>query len=247
MTMTEQQLETYWLDGHVTVPDVFTAAEMDALVADMIDWGNEFLSGLGEQEKRWYLEDSPAGQAVLRKLDNPVFFRPSFRAIAGDPRLTSLVRQIIGDGLSVRFSQIFCKPPSIGGPKPMHQDNYYFGCDDRDGMVTAWLALDDATIENGCLHFADGSNKGPIYPHVAPEGRAFDLQLTPEDIAKQTMTPAPVPKGGISFHHGNTLHQSADNRSNRWRRAVAMHFVNDSTVFATPALPYDDSLIVAIA
>ena len=61
-------------------------------------------------------------------------------------------------------------------------------------------------------------------------------------LARQPMTPSPVLKGGVSFHHGNTFHQSGPNLSARWRRACALHYVRNDVVFATPALPYDHSL-----
>ena len=56
------------------------------------------------------------------------------------------------------------------------------------------------------------------------------------------MQPAPVRKGGVSFHHGNTFHQSGPNHSSKWRRACALHYVRNDVEFATPALPYDHSL-----
>ena len=109
-------------------------------------------------------------------------------------------------------------------------------------MVTAWIALDDATLENGCLYFGDGTNQGPVYPHFAPESEPFNLQLPPAILDKQPMQPAPVRKGGVSFHHGNTFHQSGPNHSTQWRRACALHYVRNDVEFATPALPYDHSL-----
>ncbi len=56
------------------------------------------------------------------------------------------------------------------------------------------------------------------------------------------MSPAPVRKGGVSFHHGNTFHASGPNHSTMWRRACALHFVANDNEFANPALPYDHSL-----
>ena len=110
--------------------------------------------------------------------------------------------------MSVYFSQIFFKAPEGGGPKPAHQDNFYFGPTDIEGVVTAWIALDDATLENGCLYFGEGTNLGPVYAHVAPADEPFNLQLPAAILDKQPMSPAPVRKGGVSFHHGNTFHQS---------------------------------------
>ena len=156
------------------------------------------------------------------------------------------VESLLGPGVSVYFSQIFFKPPEGGGPKPAHQDNFYFGPTDIEGVVTAWIALDDATLENGCLYFGDGTNLGPVYAHFAPESEPFNLQLPAAVLDKQPMTPAPVRKGGVSFHHGNTFHQSGPNHSTAWRRACALHYVRNDVEFATPALPYDNGLKLRI-
>ena len=243
--LTEDQIARYRETGHVTVEGLFSADEIAAALRDVDDWSREFLASLTEDRRAWYLEEG-AGGPRLRKLDNPVFERALFRELAGHPRLTRCVEQLIGPGLRVWFSQVFMKPPSGGGPKPVHQDNFYFGPSDLDGVVTAWLALDDATTENGCLYYAEGSNKKPVLDHFAPGGEPFNLQIPSEVASQYEMTPAPVKSGGVSFHHGNTLHQSSDNRSDRPRRAVAFHYVNAKTDFANPALEYDQHVIVGI-
>jgi ectoine hydroxylase-related dioxygenase (phytanoyl-CoA dioxygenase family) len=58
------------------------------------------------------------------------------------------------------------KPPTCGTAKPLHQDNYFFECTPHDSVLTAWIALDDATLENGCLHYIDGTHRGPLIPHT---------------------------------------------------------------------------------
>ncbi|MBI1313089.1 hypothetical protein GC176_17505 [bacterium] len=244
--LTQQQLDQYRETGHLTVEELLSADEVAAALRDVDDWSREFLASLPEEKRAWYLERETQS-AALRKLDNPVFERPVFRHMASQPRLLRCVEQLIGPGLRVWFSQIFMKPPGGGGPKPVHQDNFYFGPSNLDGVVTVWIALDDATVENGCLYYADRSNKGPVLDHVAPAGEPFNLQIPPEVASQYAMTPAPVRSGGVSFHHGNTLHQSSDNRSDRARRAVAFHYVNSQTGFANPALAYDESVIVDIS
>jgi ectoine hydroxylase-related dioxygenase (phytanoyl-CoA dioxygenase family) len=236
----------YFADGHVTVPGVFSQAEMAASIADIMAWGDNFIADLCDEDRSWYLDQSAISSQTLRKMDNPHFYRPAFAKLAADPRLVELIEGLIGPGISVYFSQIFFKPPKGGGPKPVHQDNYYFGPSDRDGVATAWIALDDATIENGCLFFGDGTHRGPIFDHVAPPDKPYDLQIPDEVASAHKMTPALVPKGGVSFHHGNTLHRSSDNNSAKWRRACALHYVSNSTRFATPALPYDDGVVMKI-
>jgi ectoine hydroxylase-related dioxygenase (phytanoyl-CoA dioxygenase family) len=246
MPLTPDQLASYGRAGHLTVPGVFTPAEMDAAIADIHEWGESFLAGLAPEQRRWYVDAGVTSATVLRKLDNPVFHRPAIRALARDPRLVGLVEDLIGAGVTVLFSQVFFKPPHGGGPKPVHQDNYYFGPRDRDAIVTAWIALDDADLENGCMAFGEGSHLGPVHDHVTPPGEPFNLQVPPEIASHVGMTPAPVPKGGVSFHHGTVFHQSADNNSARWRRACAVHYLRNDNALVRPALTYDETLFVRI-
>jgi len=245
--MNDIDLGFYRHQGHLTVNGVFRASEMAEVVRDIEQWGETFLAELPPEKRAWYLDGGVQSRAVLRKLDNPHAARPAVQMLARDRRLLDLVESIVGPGVSVYFSQIFFKPPEGGGPKPAHQDNYYFGPTDPEGVVTAWIALDDAHLNNGCLYFGDGTNQGPVYPHFAPEAEPYNLQLPADVLDRQPMTPAPVRCGGVSFHHGNTFHQSGPNRSADWRRACALHFVRNDVEFATPALPYDHTLKLRVS
>lgn len=245
--MDDFDLHYYRRQGHLTVNDVFQIDEMDALVRDIELWGESFLAALPQEQRVWYVDGGVSARTVLRKLDNPHAYRPSVQTLAHDPRLIALVEGFIGKGVSVYFSQIFFKPPEGGGPKPAHQDNFYFGPANPEGMVTAWVAMDDATLENGCLYFGDGTNLGPVYDHFAPESEPYNLQLPATILERQPMSPAPVRKGGVSFHHGNTFHSSSSNTSQKWRRACALHYVRNDNAFANPALPYDHSLKLQVS
>lgn len=245
--LSEADFAVYRHQGHLTVNGVFEPGEMDAVVRDIERWGESFLQDLPAEQRAWYVDDGVAARTVLRKLDNPHAHRKAVQSLARDPRLVSAVERFIGAGVSVYFSQVFFKPPGGGGPKPAHQDNFYFGPTDIEGVVTAWVALDDATLDNGCLYFGNGTIDGPVYPHFAPQNEPFNLQLPADLLARQPMTPAPVRKGGVSFHHGNTFHQSGPNHSEHWRRACALHYVHNDVEFASPALPYDHSLKLRIS
>ncbi len=247
MQINDSDLAIYRHSGHLTVPGVFDSTRTDAVVADIEQWGESFLAELPAEQRAWYVDGGVKARSVLRKLDNPHHHRDVVRQLAQAPALVALVESFIGPGVSVYFSQIFFKPPEGGGPKPAHQDNFYFGPNDQEGVVTAWVALDDATLENGCLYFGDGTNRGPVYPHEAPADEPYNLQLPAALLARQPMVPAPVMRGGVSFHHGNTFHQSGPNLSTRWRRACALHYVNHRTFFEHPALPYDHGLKLRIS
>ena len=240
--LTTSEVERFGVDGHLTVPRIFSDAEIDRAIADIQRWGDEFRRDLKPEQYSWYLEGDAAAQAAgaapLRKLDQPVAQREVFAELARHPRLVAIVEQLIGRGVTVAFSQVFMKPPEVGVPKPVHQDNFYFGPSDPDSMVTAWIALDEATEENGCLFYGDGSHRRGVVPHFAPSDQPFNLQI-PSDQLNCVMSPAPVRRGGVSLHHGNTFHQSSENRSQRWRRAAAFHYMRNDVHLATPALEYD--------
>ena len=244
--MAELNLEAYRRAGHVTLPGVFAPAEMDAAIADIERWGETFLAELPPGQRRWYVDAGVRSREVLRKLDNPHFHRASIGALARDARLVHRVESIIGRGVAVCFSQVFFKAPEGGGPKPAHQDNFYFGPRDPEALVTAWIAFDDATLENGCLYFGEGTHRGPVIRHFAPHGEPYNLQIPAAELARQAMSAAPVPKGGVSFHHGGVLHQSGPNLSTQWRRPCALHYVSNANEFTHPALPYDAAAFMKV-
>ena len=243
----QEQLSEFERNGHLTIAEVFDEETIRSALADVEAWSQEFLNSLPEDKRAWYLERNGSENSQLRKLDEPVFHRDIFQQMASSKRLVQIVEQLIGPGVNVFFSQVFCKPPEGGGPKPVHQDNYYFGPDNPEATLTVWCALDEATVENGCLFYGDGSHRGPIREHVAPDDQPFNLQIPDEKTGDYKMTPAPVPAGGVSIHHGNTWHQSSSNLSKHARRAVAMHYLRNDAELVRPALRYDPSVVVNVS
>jgi ectoine hydroxylase-related dioxygenase (phytanoyl-CoA dioxygenase family) len=102
--------------------------------------------------------------------------------------------------------------------------------------VTAWLALDDVDEANGCLRYIDGSHRGPILASRRLAARPHDMTPDPAliDLSRESL--APVKKGGVVFHHGNTLHASGPNTSARWRRAYSTHWLTAGTTCETDLL-----------
>ncbi|MCG8648711.1 MAG: phytanoyl-CoA dioxygenase family protein [Pirellulales bacterium] len=243
--LSAEQIRRFRQSGHLTVAEVFQAAEVRQMLADVEDWSQQFVRELTPEQRSWYAEKQSGSQTVLRKLDHPVFHRDVFRKFAASPKLVGMVEQLIGPGVNVFFSQVFMKPPEVGGPKPIHQDNFYFGPDHIDATLTAWIALDEATIENGCLHYGE-VHQPEVVPHIAPPDEPFNLQIPAEIAARYQLVPAPVPRGGVSFHHGNTPHQSSANRSQQARRAAAFHYLRNDAKLTHPALDYDPDFRVTI-
>ena len=111
--------------------------------------------------------------------------------------------------------------------------------DHPNSMVTVWIALDDVDEGDGYLLDGDDSNLRPILSHTAPEGQLFNLTIPADVVSTCHITPALVPHGGISFHHGNTLRGSDYNQSVGRRRAFAIHYGNGDTAPVDSTFTYD--------
>ena len=217
MALSELQRASYADRGHLTVEGVFRPDRMAAAIDDAGAWGATFQAQLDAAERAWYLDRVAAGE-VLRKLDNPVHERPLFRGLATEPVLLDMVANLIGPPAGIVFSQIFFKPPEGGGAKPAHQDNFYFGPDDRDGLVTAWIALDDATRENGCLWVIPGSHVHGDLPTLQGRG-VLDRLYTDLEQLPGLGDPLPLeaPAGSVVWFDGAVVHGSQTNHSDRRR------------------------------
>ena len=177
MKLTTEQINRYYNNGFITIEKVFDPFEMDQAIKAAHQWQEEFVSNISEADKKWYMDGETSKQNQVRKLDNPVSHRPLFKKMAQSPKLVSIVEALIGNKVVAFFSQIFFKPPEGGGPKPAHQDNFYFGPDQSDRLTTVWIAFDDALIENGCLYYGSGSNHGELITHYAPDDEPFNYQI----------------------------------------------------------------------
>lgn len=244
MKLSIEQINAYHKNGFITIDCIFKTSEMDQATQEAHRWQEQFIKDISEADKKWYLDGGTTRPNQVRKLDNPVSQRQLFRKMAQAPKLIAIVEEIIGKDVVAFFSQIFFKPPHGGGPKPAHQDNFYFGPDKGDHIITVWIAFDDALIENGCLYYGIGSNRSEIITHHTPENEPFNYQIP--DSKKVPMTAAPVRKGGINLHHGNTIHQSSNNTSSLWRRAMAIHYMQKGVNLINPIFEYNPVHFVAV-
>jgi ectoine hydroxylase-related dioxygenase (phytanoyl-CoA dioxygenase family) len=218
---------------------------MQSLIQEGEAWSKSFLENLNDEQRQWYLDsesnDSTSESSLrLRKLDLPHLERKVFLDLLQSEAAMEILDSLLGTGLVCLFSQLFFKPPEGGGPKPTHQDNFYFAPVDKEKIVTFWVAIDTATLENGCLYYWKGSHKKGVLPHWAPEDQPFNLQIAEKDYpADCERLPAPVKQGGVNLHHGFTLHQSSSNLSPNSRRAVAFHVMQKENQLDNPPLEYD--------
>lgn len=226
-------LDHYREKGWVVINDVFDAEEVDRVRDIAMDIGNEIVQGTDNV----YLADKAAdGTIAPRKIDAPFHKSEVFKRFVTNPRLSQIVGELMGVEPLLHSDQIFMKPPRFGSAKPYHQDNAYFECTPADHVITAWIALDDCDEANGCLRYIDGSHREGIIPHVPVPGEPHNQAPLPEDIDLSRESLAIVKKGGVVFHHSETLHTSHRNESDRWRRGYATHWIAADVTSTTDLL-----------
>ncbi|MFE5320598.1 phytanoyl-CoA dioxygenase family protein [Paenibacillus sp. NPDC056579] len=133
------------------------------------------------------------------------------------------------DTVRIWHDQIQYKPPVIGGPTRWHQDHPLWPIIQPPDLVSAWVALDDATIENGCMWMVPGSHRwGNHQPYLAADANFMPVHRRPELLppdAEINAVPFEIKKGQVGYHHSMTWHGSPHNRSERKRRAIAVHYM----------------------
>jgi Phytanoyl-CoA dioxygenase (PhyH) len=154
-------------------------------------------------------------------------------AFATQPIVLDSVRSILGPNLILWGSQVFCKPAYTGRKVPWHQDGKYWPIRPL-ATVSVWMAIDDATPDNGCMRYIPGSHRTQrVYAHetsldsnlVLPEqlkAREFDEGLATHDVLKA---------GQFSLHDVFLIHGSEPNHSPNRRAGFVARFMPASSVF----------------
>lgn len=176
----------------------------------------------------------PAGKDDLaRELGVRKFFQFAqgdqfFWDLLRDPRLLGPVVAVLGDGVQLLQSLALVKPPEIGIPKAWHQDTPYFPISPATETVGLWIALDDATLDNGCMQVVPGSHRQGILPHVQGT-TGWMLDPVAAARAQAAAVALPIAAGSALLFDANLLHFTDANRSPRRRRAVQFHFSSAAT------------------
>lgn len=149
---------------------------------------------------------------------------PRFLALARDPRLVGAVAQLIGPDLALEHSKLSAQPHGPGGGVSWHQDLAFYPHTNPD-VLAVMVMLDDATPENGCMRMIPGSHRLGVCDHDDDAGMFTGSCRDQARWADHPGAVAITPRaGGISIHHGLTLHASGGNRSGRPRRGLVLNY-----------------------
>ena len=147
--------------------------------------------------------------------------------LATHPKILDAVEGLIGPNILVYTSTWFIKEPESTAIAAWHQDATYFGLQPYL-HVTAWLALTDATAENGCMEFLPGSHERGQLPHrsgVVASSVNRARQAIDGAVDDTGAVHAPLRAGEFSLHHTLLLHRSQPNRSRDRRIGIGISYI----------------------
>ena len=130
--------------------------------------------------------------------------------------ILDIVESVLGPVFRLVEDQLFYKPPRHGGALALHQDNGYYGYDEPE-IVTCWIALDDATPENGCLKVLPGSHRQKVRHDPIPGSIIIRA-----DVDESQLIDVPVAAGTLIVFDGLLVHGSGPNTTDRPRRVANM-------------------------
>jgi len=215
--------ENYDRDGFLTGIEVFSQEE---------------IAGYRESFDR--LEAQVGRETAQIGLGNRHFEEAFIWHLASDDRLLDVMEAVIGPNVMLGATHFFCKYPDPDGDRfvAWHQDVTYWGLTPPVAH-TAWIAVDDSDLGNGCMLVVPGSHKNGIMEHgkSSQAGNLLSVnQEVPEERFDQSASVALELKAGqISVHHGALLHASQPNLSTRRRCGLTVRFIDPAVKQARPS------------
>ena len=227
--------ESYREAGFVVASGLFEPNEVEALRDEAV---RVCRGERGEIRGLTPAEPGESDQEVIRRthiIQLPHKVSPVMFELLAHPAITHVLQQIIGPNVKCLHSILFLKGPGKPG-QSWHQDEYYNPTRDRS-LTGAWIALDEATVENGCMWMIPGSHKpGVIWRNRAHEDPRFDEghECYAFPFSEDDSVPVEMATGDVVFFNGYLLHRSFPNHSGGFRRAIANHYMS-----AESMLPWD--------
>jgi ectoine hydroxylase-related dioxygenase (phytanoyl-CoA dioxygenase family) len=240
------QLDAFARDGWVVLPDFLDEQElapleqayMRLLRREVPVTGRDYCDMTGNYAR-------PIEQFEILNVMLPRTYLPALQGNVYERRAADVVRQLLGHGFAIDYDQLVAKPPQRHGAVfGWHQDLGYWPITPDTRTATFWLALDDVADDNGCVRFVDGSHREPeLREHVPLQGdRDENHSLVAEvDPQRDRIRSAAMKRGSVTVHHERTVHGSAGNHSDRWRRGYVLAFRSQATIAAERTMGFTHS------
>jgi ectoine hydroxylase-related dioxygenase (phytanoyl-CoA dioxygenase family) len=232
--LSDEQVQFFHENGYLPGIKILDDAQVEALRAEVADLANPKCDG-HELFYEYHSNESASPDTVLFHALGAWRLRPGLHDILWAPAFTMAASQLLSGKVRFWHDQLFCKPPKHGGVVAWHQDYSYWTRTQPMAHLTCWIALDDATRDNGCVCYIPGSHRWPLLPitGLAGDMNAIQSVLTEEQKAQFKPAFAELKRGEGVFHHPLMVHGSYENRTERPRRAVVMNVIADGVKSAS--------------
>ena len=221
-----EQIARFHDQGYLVVHNAFTGDEvqsaLDGLLYLISGQHPDFTGLMFENKAKGVSVDNlPAEekQDYLRKFMWFVEYDERLKALSDHPKLLDVLTRMIGETPELFQDMALLKPPRIGREKPWHQDHAYFNLPLETTVVGVWIALDEATVANGCMVINPGSHRAPIV-HFQQR----DWQICDTHVNNSRALAVPLKPGGALFFHSYIQHGTPANLTEQRRRAVQYHY-----------------------
>jgi len=227
--LSEDQIRHFQEQGYVSGIRLLDDAQIDALRDELSEMVDPKHDG-HELFYEYHSNESDNPDSILFHALGAWRVRPAFHDIIWNPAFLIPAYQLLGKRFRLFHDQLFSKPAQHGGVVAWHQDFSYWTWTQPMAHLTCWIGLDDATEENGCMHYIPGSHQWGL---LKKTGLAGDMEsvrevLTPEQIQDfESKCPIVLKKGEATFHHPLMMHGSYKNRSDQQRRATVINVLAD--------------------
>ncbi len=217
--LADARLRQFRDHGWTTLPRLFTAREIAAMRAEI-----DRLQAAGRFRNLIDAESADRGAGGVNLQICPLAPHSRlFRALPFQPRVIAAVGALIGEPLVCILDQVFVKPPGDGAGTDWHQDNAYFGDSDPTRGTGLWIAIHDATLENGTMHVVSGSHREP-QRHRRDERSTM---LIHAEVDEARAVPVELQAGDALCFNFGVLHCTKRNRSRHARAGLALHFAQE--------------------
>jgi ectoine hydroxylase-related dioxygenase (phytanoyl-CoA dioxygenase family) len=229
--LTQKQIDDYQRDGCLVFESFLTSEEVNELRAAVAEtvpqMGKQKIAGEGNKELAE--GDTYYDRVFLQRL-NLWKLNDTIKKYFLHPALGEMLCRLEGiDGIRVWHDQTLQKQP-WGNPTAWHLDNPYWSFHSHHA-ISIWVALDDATLQNGCMYYLPGSHKLARFDNVdIGQEMAALLEVYPE-FKKIEPIPAVMKAGMAGVHNGLTAHGAGPNMTPRWRRAMTCAYMPEGATF----------------
>jgi ectoine hydroxylase-related dioxygenase (phytanoyl-CoA dioxygenase family) len=224
----EEQVQFFHENGYLSGIRILSDEQVERLLTELQELFDPKHPG-NYLFHEFHSNESPDPSRVLFHALGAWRIKPGFHDLLWQPTFTVPASQLLGGAVRFWHDQLFCKPAHHGGVVAWHQDYSYWTRTEPMAHLTCWIGLDDATRDNGCLHYVPGSHRWELLPitGLAGDMNAIRDVLSPEQRARFQPVAIELKKGEAAFHHPLMIHGSYENRTDRQRRATVINVFRD--------------------